>query len=142
MTYRTVTEERRSIHIPPTNHEGISLLRCSFHSVAITVHTWQQRNIPIPNNVAKELSSKLPSQIGFAASTQLGLKYGDCISHYRAVEIVLGEVLKVRRGYASGVIRCGDLCLHSRYKRHDDGTAERNKGGVINKHSWIDTLKE
>lgn len=36
---------------------------------------------PAPNNVAEELSSKLPSQIGSAASTQLGLKYGNCISH-------------------------------------------------------------
>jgi len=38
-------------------------------------------DIPVPNNVAEELSSKLPSQIGSVASTQLGLKYGNCISH-------------------------------------------------------------
>lgn len=66
---------------------------------------------PMPNNVAEELSSKLPSQIGSVASTQLGLKYGNCISHYRAVEIALGELLKVRRGYASGVICCVDFLL-------------------------------
>lgn len=81
----------------------------------------------MPNNVAKELSSKLPSQIGSVASIQLGLKYGNCISHYRAVEIVQGELLKVRRGYASGVICCADLCLHSRKEHHDGGTAERSK---------------
>lgn len=81
----------------------------------------------MPNNVAEELSSKLPSQIGSVASTQLGLKYGNCISHYRAMEIVQGELLKVRRGYASGVICCADLCLHSRKEHHDEGTAERSK---------------
>lgn len=84
-------------------------------------------DIPMPNNVAEELSSKLPSQIGSVASTQLGLKYGNCISHYRAVETVQRELLKVRRGYASGVICCADLCLHSRKKHRDKGTAERRK---------------
>lgn len=92
----------------------------------------------MPNNVAEELYSKLPSQIGSVASTQLGLKYGNCVSHYRAVETVRGEFLKVRRGYASGVICSADLCLHSRKLHHDEGTAERSKGGMINKHYWID----
>lgn len=99
----------------------------------------------MPNNVAEELSSKLPSQIGSVAPTQLGLKYGNCISHYGAVGTVQGELLKVRCGgvvgaHASGVICCADLCLHSRKERHDEGTAgkERSKGGMINKHGWID----
>lgn len=82
------------------------------------------QDIPLPNNVAEDLSPKLPSQIGSVASTQLGLKYGNCISHYRGVR---GELLKVRRGYTSGVICCGDLCLHSRKQHHDEGTAKRSK---------------
>lgn len=51
-------------------------------------------DIPIANNVAEEHSSKLHSQIGSVASTQLELKYDNCVSHYRTMEIAL---LKVRR---------------------------------------------
>ena len=86
----------------------------------------------MPNNVAEELSSKLPSQIGSVASTQLGLKYGNCVSHYRAVEIVLGELLKVRRGvrFTSDVL-CGLMLTQQKKKRkkkhHDEGTAERSE---------------
>ena len=72
----------------------------------------------MPNNVAEELSSKLPSQIGSVASTQLGLKYGNCVSHYRAVEIVLGELLKVRRGvrFTSDVL-CGLMLTQQKKKK-------------------------
>lgn len=85
-------------------------------------------DIPMPNNVAEELSSKLPSQIGSVASTQLGLKYGNCVSHYRAVEIVLGELLKVRRGvrFTSDVL-CGLMLTQQKKKHHDEGTAERSE---------------
>lgn len=57
-----------------------------------------REDIPMPNNVAEELSSKLPSQIGCVAPAQLGLKYGNCVSHYRAAEMVPGELPKVRIG--------------------------------------------
>lgn len=95
---------------------------------------------PMPNNVAEELSSKLPSQIGSVASTQLGLKYGNCVSHYRAVEIVLGELLKVRRGvrFTSDVL-CG-LMLTQQKKKEKKSTMTRgqqkearSKGWMINK---------
>lgn len=112
---------------PQWNPNGRPLLRCSLDSVAITIHTWQQED-STPNNVAEELSPELPSQIGSVASTQLGLKYGNGISHYKAVEMVRGELLKVRRGYALGVICCAELCLHSREKKHHDaGTAQKWK---------------
>lgn len=57
-----------------------------------------REDIPKPNNAAEELSSKLPSQIGCVAPAQLGLKYGNCSSHYGGVEMVPGELLKVRIG--------------------------------------------
>lgn len=56
-----------------------------------------REDISTPNNVAEELSSKLPSQIGSAAPSQLGLKYGNGVSHYGATETVPGELLKVRK---------------------------------------------
>lgn len=55
------------------DHNGTALRRCSFHSAAITgPHLATEGDIPGPNNVAEELSSKLPSQIGSGAPTQLG----------------------------------------------------------------------
>lgn len=57
-------------------------------------HLATTEDIPVPNNVAEELSSKLPAQIGSAASTQLGLKYGNCSGHYGAVAIVTGRTLE------------------------------------------------
>lgn len=94
---------------------------------------------PMPNNVAEELSSTLPFQIGSVPVTQLGLKYDNCISHYWAAEIVLGELLKV----GGCVICCTDLCLHSRNKHHDYGTAScKRQGGVINKHARLDILEQ
>lgn len=69
------------------DHNGTALRRCSFHSVAITSpHLATEGDIPGPNNVAEELFSKLPSQIGSGAPTQLGLKYGNCVGHYRSAK--------------------------------------------------------
>lgn len=100
---------------------------------------------PMPNNVAEELSSKLPSQIGSVASTQLRLKYGNCISHYRPVEIVLGELLKVRRGvcFRSDML-CGLPAYTAEISTMTMGQQKeaRGKGRVINKHSWIDILEK
>lgn len=97
----------------------------------------------MPNNVAEELSSKLPSQIGSAASTQLGLKYGNCIGHYGAVEIVRGELLKVRRGvrFRSDML-CGLMLTQQKKITMTKGQQkeERSKGGMINKHCWIEIL--
>lgn len=70
-------------------------------------------------------------QIGSVGWTQLGLKYGNCISHYRAAVIVLGELLMVRRGCASGAICCADFCLPSRKKapwRLDSRKTQEEKG--------------
>ena len=80
---------------------------------------------------------------------QLELKYGNCIGHYRAVEMVQGDVLKVRmvRGFRNDMwcVDCADLLLTQHKKEcHDKGTAgwwSKEGGGeqgMINKHSWID----
>lgn len=94
-----------------------------------------REDILTPNNVAEELSSKLPSQIGSVAPAQLGLKYGNCVSHYGAAEMVPGELLKVRMG----VICCGDWCLRSRKKHQEVGRRmARAKGRVMTKHWRLD----
>lgn len=131
LTYWAKTEENTVVDKVPSYLQQTT---AALHFWGALFIQWQlhstpsnTEDIPMPNNVAEELSSKLPSQIGSVASTQLGLKYGNCISHYRAVENVQRELLKVRRGYASRVICCADLCLHSRKKHHDRGTAERRK---------------
>lgn len=130
LTYWAEAEENTAVDGAPSYPQQTTT---ALHSWGALFIQWQLQstpgnieNIPMPNNVAEELFSKLPSQIGSVASTQLGLKYGNCISHYRAMEIVQWELLKVRRGYA-GVICCADLCLHSRKEHHDEGTAERSK---------------
>lgn len=99
-------------------------------------------DIPAPNNVAEELSSKLPSQIGCVASTQLGLKYGNCISHYGAAETAQGEVLKVRRGYVRSDMLCGlVLTQQKRAPWRGDSRTKQEAQGMINKQSWIDSPK-
>lgn len=51
---------------------------------------------------------------------QLELKYGNCIGHYCAVEMVQGDVLKVRmvRGFRNDMwcVDCADLLLTQQKK--------------------------
>lgn len=78
-------EKQRKAYRAPLNYQQTANVPHFWGALFIQ---WQLQStpgntedIPVPNNVAEELCSKLPSQIGSVASTQLGLKYGNCISH-------------------------------------------------------------
>lgn len=99
LTYRDVLRRNDE------EHAFLQLTAPALHSWGVLFIQRQLRSapgnrddIPTPNNVAEELSSKLPSQIGSVAPAQLGLKYGNCVSHYGAAEMAPGELLKVRIG--------------------------------------------
>lgn len=132
LTYRDVLRRNDEEHaylqltVPALHSWGVPFIQRQLRSTP-----GNREDILTPNNVAKELSSKLPSQIGSAAPTQLGLKYGNCVSHYGAAKMVSGELLKVRIG---GVICFGDLCLHSRRGRGQ--RAAWGKGWAMSKHCW------
>lgn len=99
LTYRDVLHRNDEEHTrPQLTTPALHFWGAPFIQRQLRSAPGNREDIPTPNNVAEELSSKLPSQIGSVAPAQLGLKYGNCVSHYRAAEMVPGELLKVRIG--------------------------------------------
>ena len=99
LTYWAETEENTAVD--GASSHPLRQTTAALHFGGALYIQWQLQSTPgstgdtpTPNNVAEELFSKLPSQIGSVASTQLGLKYGNCIGHYRAMEIVQGRTLE------------------------------------------------
>lgn len=85
LPYGTGTENNTVVDAAPsyslTNHNGPTYGGALFIQWQLHPTPGNKEDLPEPNNVAEELSSKLPAQIGCVAPTQLGLKYGNCISH-------------------------------------------------------------